>query len=1635
MHVISHSNNRLSQCLIAAILSCCLSCQASAEVVTDGTLGAAQNLPGPVYNITSDLGQQRGNNLFHSFTTFNVESGNEAAFSGPAAVTNIISRVTGGSFSSIEGTISSSIPDANLFLLNPAGILFGAGAAVDVDGSFHASTADSLLFENGERLSVNTQVPAVLSVAEPSAFGFLGTNVGGIIVDSAIIATDAGEDLSLTAQGISINNSILLVDQAQLALNAALSGGDVAIDANDSNQNTAALAGSITATASLLASEDSAAGEIVIRGGEITLNNTDVTVRSFNDGAGGTLTVAADLLRVNTGSELTATTFGDNPGGTIDVTANTVVLDGSLAPTLLTGILADAVGAGAGGTIMVSTTDLFIFDGAEISAETLGSGDGGEITINANQTVIDSSRTTEFTGIRVAANDSGAGGDLLLNTSLLGIVNGGLISASTVASGDSGGLVINADIVTLIGDGFPTGIFAESGGVGEGGDITINTTELNVFDGARISATTFNAGQGGEVSITATNILLDNRNDLGLTGIFADAISDGNGGSLLITSDTLVISPRTEISAEALGFGDGGDIEVNAGLVFLDGVGANGIFTGIRVTARDVGAGGDLLLNADVLGIFDGAQLSASTLGDGDAGVVTLDVGDIIISGADTGIFAAVEENASGQGGDILLSAGTLDISAGGQVSTSTFGAGNGGLLSVSATNLVIDGVGLSTGLFATVENRFTASGNGGDLLVDVQDLHILNGGRILASTFGFGTGNGGTATINIGTGLIDGTNASVLTAISASTETFGVTQGGDVNITAGDLTLLNGAQISAGSTGAGSGGSLSLTADNLTLSGVGRFSAGIFVPAQGTGDAGDIDIRVGNLLVENGAIISASTTGPGNSGTLTINADSVRLDGQGRRTGIQAEVRENASGLGGNVSLTTGLLELSDGGVISASTIGSGEGGTINATVSSAVFDNRDTGIFTGITASTSSDTGADGGDVNIQADDLSLFGSSLISVSSFAAGDGGVLTIDSASLVLDGRQMSFSAGLFASANGTGSGGDISLNIDDLQVLNGARISASTFDQGDSGLLSINADSILIDGNGQGTSIRATVGSLATGQGGDIQITADELQIFDGGSITAATFGAGPGGTLSLSIGSGLASGLNADVFTGISASTEFDGFSEGGDLNIVAGDLTLLDSAQITVSSFGDGPGGTLTLTADSLTLSGVTDFSAGVFATAQDDGDGGDVLIDVGTLQITNGGRISASTFDFGDSGVLNINADVAILDGQGIRSGIFAEVDEFGFGAGGDINFTAGSLSILDGALISAQTSGFGEGGAISINAMTMVIDDSLTSAFTGVTASTEVGSFADGGDITIIAGDISVFNTGTITASSFSLGDGGVIDITATNLTLDGFQGDFSAGIFASVSDIGDGGDILINADNLLIRNQATISASSFGTIDPDIPFFTPGDAGDITITANAVRLVNTDAGVTTQADDAEGGNVTMVIQDSLVMLNGDISATVGGGQGNGGNIDIDPVFVIMLGDSTITANAVGGNGGNINIVSEFFLIGPNTAITASSQFGVQGSVQISSPQVDISDGLVEFGESFQEVDVLLDKPCVANSDETQSSFVVLGKDAILVTPDELSQSESQLLKNVTVNTTEQTSTISAAPFMVASTCF
>src|SRR6266581_8187908 len=177
----------------------------SGGVVLDGSLGTRGSLPGPNFMIPASFGKQVGGNLFQSFSQFNLNNSQSATFSGPNNIDNILARVTGGSPSSIDGTVNSSIPGANLFSLNPAGVLFGSHAQINVSGSFAVSTANYLKLADGGKFNTSLGGSDVLTSAPVSAFGFLNNAPAPVSVMGSTLYSASQKVFSAVAGDITIS--------------------------------------------------------------------------------------------------------------------------------------------------------------------------------------------------------------------------------------------------------------------------------------------------------------------------------------------------------------------------------------------------------------------------------------------------------------------------------------------------------------------------------------------------------------------------------------------------------------------------------------------------------------------------------------------------------------------------------------------------------------------------------------------------------------------------------------------------------------------------------------------------------------------------------------------------------------------------------------------------------------------------------------------------------------------------------------------------------------------------------------------------------------------------------------------------------------------------------------------------------------------------------------------------------------------------------------------------------------------------------------------------------------------------------------------------------------------------------------
>ena len=683
--------------IVSALYLVAIACEvpAQAQIVPDGTTNSLVAPNGNSFVI--DEGTAVGQNLFHSFFEFSIPTGSEAFFNNALSVENIITRVTGGKISDIDGLIRAN-GSANLFLLNPNGIVFGPNARLDIGGSFLGTTANSIVFENGEQFSASDPAaPPLLTINVPVGLQFngqareirvrgeghrftsddpvfapvvgennrLGLQVnpgntlafvgGDVLLDGATLTAAGGRIelgaveegfVSLTAllaasgvespfpesyqwhldyEGISRFREVSLVQQAALDASGTgigsmqivggqimLSDGSIALLQNQGNQTFGSLR--VKASESL----------------SLTGGNPDGLIASgfrqetVSVGNAGNIEIATRQLEVREGGQIFNRTQGEGNAGDIDVRANEFIeLNGTslLNPLAASLISTGSFGMGSAGDIVISTRHLSVRRGGVLSSGTFGAGSAGNLIVNASESI-------EVIGVEPRINSTsiigssslgrGNAGSLIINTSRATVRDGGAIGSGVLASGNSGRVVVNAtELVevsgTTPGSMIPSSISASATLVdevtqqalrlppipsGSPGDLEINTSQLNVKDGGEVSVSNDGTGSAGNLQVNAETILLE------AGGEITASTRSGEGGNIALqVQDSLQLHDRSQISAEAGGTGNGGNIAIGANIIAL--------VEASRITANAFeGNGGNISIATR--GIFPSANSSVT---------------------------------------------------------------------------------------------------------------------------------------------------------------------------------------------------------------------------------------------------------------------------------------------------------------------------------------------------------------------------------------------------------------------------------------------------------------------------------------------------------------------------------------------------------------------------------------------------------------------------------------------------------------------------------------------------------------------------------------------------------------------------------------------------------------------------------------------------------------------------------------------------------------------------------------------------------------------------------------------------------------------------------------------------------------
>lgn len=706
-----------------------------AQIVPDDTLPQPSQVDRTADRLRIDGGTTAGDNLFHSFSQFDVPAGLTAEFDNAPNVRHIITRVTGGNPSNLDGILRAN-GTANLYLLNPNGIEIGANAQLDIGGAFVGTTGD-LLFADGTQFSaaadggtpllslsvpVGVQLPANAAPIRVSGPG------NGLAYESSL-ATDRsdrpdgfavaeGQRLTLVAGGLEMDGGNLSAPYGRLEI-GVLSDGVWQFGADNPLDANIDYGSAILRNASSIDASGDGAGEIVLRAAQL------------------------DLLR---GSVVMSDTLGDAAGIGLDIALRDRlnVLD-ELGGVFSAGILAsvDPAATGDGGSIVLEVPEAVVEVGI-LGADTFGGGNAGNFTMRSQSLI---ANLSVFSG---SSFDTATGnaGQIFLDIDRIVLDEGTQVLAFSSSDSDGGNIVVRADELEIRGSRnapegreivFRSAIAAEvrADFPSESGDITVDVRQLRLIDGGYVATTarSDNAdSRAGNLIVRASeSVEILGTNSEGFpSGLFSNTISEAQGANLRVETPDLRVEDGGQVSAGAREDGNGGRVEVFAdridligSVAFPDIVGeensrlrnfllnesGSGFASSIISASEGGGRAGSLLVVADTVQLRDGAEITVSSLtGSGTAGNLDLRANRVALSEN-----SLIRADSSAALGNITLSVNDLFLQSGSRVSTNGIAEATGGNIFLTTQTLVA----FDNSDITAIADR----GRGGRVVVDARGI------------------------------------------------------------------------------------------------------------------------------------------------------------------------------------------------------------------------------------------------------------------------------------------------------------------------------------------------------------------------------------------------------------------------------------------------------------------------------------------------------------------------------------------------------------------------------------------------------------------------------------------------------------------------------------------------------------------------------------------------------------------------------------------------------------------------------------------------------------------------------------------------------------------------------------------------
>ena len=657
-----------------------------AQIAPDGTLSTSVTSPDN-QNFVIEAGDRAGNNLFHSFDTFSIPTNGSAIFDNVNTIETIFGRITGNNVSNIDGLIQAN-GAANVFLLNPNGIVFGENASLSIGGSFMASTAESIIFSDTVEYSATKVASAPLTVSTPVGLG-LGANPGPITV----VGPGHGLTLDLsTFAPIRDNRPIGL--QVYAGETLALIGGDILIEGGNLTASQGRIElGSVAQSGTVLLIPTTNGFTVdyatIDSFGNLTFTQA-ASVDVSGEGSGNLHFQAGNLAVLET-SAIISNVLGAEQGGDVRVQASeSVEVRGSQIGVFPSGFFnqGELESTGDVGNLVIETGRLEIAEIAVISNRIAGTGNGGDLIIVANE--VDLKNDTPFSGgvvtnlsTEVLPNGTGQGGDLIIDVGTFRNFGERIfINSGTSGRGDAGNIIIQADMLEMTGE--VSAISAASTAEGNAGNINLQVDTLRLVNGGQFNTVAFGQGDGGNITIQANNVEL-----AGVTsGIFAvtGRNAQGNGGTIdLHIENRLQIEDGAQISTTSFGTGEAGDILLQANEIEVRGVSdimGFSFISQISAISNTASPSGNIDITVEELRVEDEGLISVSSLGLGDASNLTIMADQIFLR--DGGTLQA--EVAAGNQGNIFISADSLlFMDRGVLISTNAMNQATGGTITIES--------------------------------------------------------------------------------------------------------------------------------------------------------------------------------------------------------------------------------------------------------------------------------------------------------------------------------------------------------------------------------------------------------------------------------------------------------------------------------------------------------------------------------------------------------------------------------------------------------------------------------------------------------------------------------------------------------------------------------------------------------------------------------------------------------------------------------------------------------------------------------------------------------------------------------------------------------------------------------------